>query len=379
MTANHKTVYINGLTSLRGIAALVVLWSHARGYFFRPWPEWIDFCVTYTPLRLLLDTGMAINLFFVLSGFVLSINMFSREKNFRIDTYAIYRIIRICFPFWAILIFSYFAHEYLHVVYNIDPFSYADELWAKEITWKDFANEASFFKLNYPFYLVPQAWTLAIELKLSLLVPLLVYFAARSNFELLIFTLFCVIIFKLPHYVFNFCCGVFVAKYYSDIKVYISNCSIYKIIALIVAGSYISAIPGLLHINFFENIYLGVSTHAIGAMLILIAALGCEKILMLPVLQFIGKISYSLYLSHMLIFWIAAPRFIAILNQLHTHATVTKLLTFIFITTSALAFATVFYYFVEKPLLSLGKKILAFYEQFISNKQLKKGLAHHAF
>lgn len=87
------------LDALRGIAAVIVMLYH----FFRLWvgtphARWIERLFTATPLRLLVAGRAAVVLFFVLSGFVLSLpRLQGVERGYR--PYLLKRVCRIYLPY----------------------------------------------------------------------------------------------------------------------------------------------------------------------------------------------------------------------------------------------------------------------------------------
>lgn len=369
----QNKVQVNSLTSLRGIAALVVLWAHTSGYYVRP--EWLDFLIAYTPIKLLLDSGVAVNLFFVLSGFVLSINFFGKNisnQNYEIETFFLSRIIRICFPYWLILALSWLAYHYLFLPIETTPASQAYKLWQPTVDSKQFLLDALMFKANNAFFFIPQAWTLAIELKISLLMPLFIFIARRGLFALWVFTLSLVLIFKLPHYVFNFCFGVMLAYYYEELVITVAKLSLISKLLIVIVSSYICSIPALLKLNYHEYIYLGVFTHAVGSSGLLIAALSFKRILETPLLMRLGTISYSLYLTHMLVIWLITPRFVFMLNSFEINNGLIKLYLFIFTTIVSLLVANITYIFIEAPSLRLGRLLLNICSSIMSAKYISK-------
>lgn len=104
-----------GLDSLRGLAALIVVLSHAllllpalgnaakSGHSNSPLE--ISWWLAYTPLALLYSGGIAVYVFFILSGFVLSL---PSSKRLLVDWAAYYprRLIRLYFPVIGSVIFS---------------------------------------------------------------------------------------------------------------------------------------------------------------------------------------------------------------------------------------------------------------------------------
>ncbi|WP_066293164.1 acyltransferase family protein [Arthrobacter sp. B6] len=112
MPANSRYTSLDGL---RGVAALVVLVSHCclaspllalavdsngQGEF-----EPLVFWMTFTPLHLMWAGQEAVFVFFILSGFVLTLPFF-RPSQPRWATYYAKRAIRIYLPVWASLIFA---------------------------------------------------------------------------------------------------------------------------------------------------------------------------------------------------------------------------------------------------------------------------------
>lgn len=102
----NKPIREAALDALRGIAALIVVFSHLAilwtyPYINRPYTDSPDLNNVYansfaifdvTPLRILIAGHQAVIVFFVLSGFALTC-MLSNKKNY--ITYIIARIIRL--------------------------------------------------------------------------------------------------------------------------------------------------------------------------------------------------------------------------------------------------------------------------------------------
>lgn len=71
---------IGQLDSIRGIAAFCVLFSHLYSVLKGVLPTTISFLFTLTPFKLFIAGHSAVILFFVLSGFVLSIPILEKRK-----------------------------------------------------------------------------------------------------------------------------------------------------------------------------------------------------------------------------------------------------------------------------------------------------------
>lgn len=99
---------LTALDGLRGVAALVVVVYHTlrldegfRHGIFRYQPEGpLSSALTITPLRALVDGTLAVWIFFVLSGYVLS-RRFWRGQRTDWGSYAVRRAIRLYVPLWG--------------------------------------------------------------------------------------------------------------------------------------------------------------------------------------------------------------------------------------------------------------------------------------
>lgn len=102
------------MDSVRGLASMVVVWSHfVLGFGLPGILEGME----NTPLHIFWDGFASVSMFFVLSGFVLSYKHFNpgiatetAEFNFRvIMAFYIKRIFRICLPFVFFLFVSFLS------------------------------------------------------------------------------------------------------------------------------------------------------------------------------------------------------------------------------------------------------------------------------
>jgi peptidoglycan/LPS O-acetylase OafA/YrhL len=112
-----------GLDGLRGVAALVVLTSHLfvasvpalADAAVRPGSEHasaLEWVLIYTPLHVVWGGNQAVTVFFVLSGYVLSLPV-ARGGSFRPGSYYPSRALRLYVPVWGALCLAAVAHMLL--------------------------------------------------------------------------------------------------------------------------------------------------------------------------------------------------------------------------------------------------------------------------
>ena len=175
---------IGALDSVRGVAALIVVVHHClltqpafSDYFFSRWrtghsslTEWLMF---ETPLRLLWNGAEAVTLFYVLSGLVLSLPWFAgRPPRYR--DYAIRRLCRLYLPYAAAVGLSAVLAVWLHPVAAVAGLSdWVNTMnWTKEVTPAVLIDHA--VMLGHRNMLDGVVHTLIWEVRVSLLFPLLV-------------------------------------------------------------------------------------------------------------------------------------------------------------------------------------------------------------
>lgn len=156
------------LDALRGLAAVTVVAHHTRLVEHGLTPPWY--------LAPFFAGSQAVVLFFVLSGFVLSLpHLQGRSQPYRI--YAIRRITRIYLPFavaaaLSILISWPFHKEAL----SLSP--WFQDQWRCAITWQSVVAQMCMWPTNC---FNTALWSLWFELQLSLLMPLIMKLMLRCN------------------------------------------------------------------------------------------------------------------------------------------------------------------------------------------------------
>jgi peptidoglycan/LPS O-acetylase OafA/YrhL len=186
--------------AIRGLAALVVVvyhiitgfWPailHREGSHWQATPLWLRALVRF-PGKFLWDGGMAVTVFFVLSGFVLSLSFFQKGSSRSLGSAALRRYPRLMFPVAASILLTFLlmvtgaicnrsAGEYIHHVQGItyDPtssqgesnhwlmnwYNFTPNFWSalRESVWGAFTGLASYNLV---------LWTMPIELTYSFLV-----------------------------------------------------------------------------------------------------------------------------------------------------------------------------------------------------------------
>lgn len=351
------------LDSMRGQAALAVVWVHFFGVFGLGYFRAID----KTPLHVFWNGSAAVAFFFVLSGFVLSIRSFQRpdERNSLPGFYAA-RAIRICMPYSGILIISKLCHDHLRRDFvTMPPMSrWATNLWrpAEGSSWLETLAGVPLITPGTEHEFVPQAWTLTIELQLAILIPAFVLVAKRSSVWLVALTAILYWLFDLPVFAANFVFGVLIAKHHAEVERFVSALSRAAYIACGVVAIY------LYNFKVWPKDYKAVAFKAasdglwlviaVGAAMLLAMILGrpsVQRVLMAAPLRFLGRISYSLYLVHLLVLIQFVPLLLVWINEAGIRGTNALALLFPSATAICLAFAYAFHRCVEEPFHALAR------------------------
>ncbi|MEM5631476.1 acyltransferase family protein [Bacillus toyonensis] len=124
---------IKELDSIRGLAALTVVFGH----FCLMLPS-LPNSIKFSPLRFLWAGGEAVIVFYVLSGFVLSMALYHSKTNYW--GYLIKRFVRIYIPyyFWIIITFALFILFSPYEVAGLRDWFY--DRWQGSITKIDIIN-----------------------------------------------------------------------------------------------------------------------------------------------------------------------------------------------------------------------------------------------
>ncbi|PYD48324.1 acyltransferase [Novacetimonas pomaceti] len=327
------------LDAVRGIAALVVVIFH----FWLIMPdEWktqavrfpmlmghsfnLETLFHFTPLRLLISGSGAVGLFFVLSGYVLSLSI-SRYGMASYERFVVRRICRIYLPFAVVILFS----ALMLVLVKKGPLTGVSE-WFATGPWSVYPTEQVVMGHLLMTGTVPllsldsPAWSLIIEMRVSLVFPILfvlmekyrertiaavivMYFAASmflngmgenpptTFMHSLIFTL---------EYLPLFVVGILFFQFRENIRVFYGSSpavirNVVLPLAIILLG--VPAIGPENAVGVVRNLIWLVCT-TIGSVAAICVALHNERIcryLQKSHMQGLGHISYSLYLSHLVV------------------------------------------------------------------------------
>jgi peptidoglycan/LPS O-acetylase OafA/YrhL len=178
---------LHSLDGLRGIAALVVLFHHslltvptlAAAYFpdaEKAAPGSWEWFLTYTPLHALWMGSEAVDLFFILSGIVLVLPVL-RSRGHSWAAYYPRRLIRLYGPVWVAVLFG-IVTILLVPRYDVPAFG----PWMESLP-NAYSLRGLFKDTTLVFGIsgrISPLWSLRWEIVFSLLLPLYVWFAARA-------------------------------------------------------------------------------------------------------------------------------------------------------------------------------------------------------
>jgi peptidoglycan/LPS O-acetylase OafA/YrhL len=343
------------LDSIRGLAALVVLIGHIAGAF--AWPNWARH------FFVLFDGRVAVTMFFVLSGFVLARPYIGEAadppKRFLWVNFLTRRVTRIWLPWVAMFWISWLAREFLPRDFLTAP---AMTGWAREF-WTGPLNAMAilkqhFYSLHDPAtLLMPQDWSLRMELQGSALIPIFVWLFRRNAWLALALGVLIAIVRPTGYYMLTFAAGVLLAGYRNQIYRFFASKALpiqfgLLVVAFILIETRAIAGPPKHTDRFVWNF------GTLGCSLFLALALGSGQLQWLlsrKPLVFLGRISYSLYLIQFVVILSVLPPLMHSLNALGlVEPNVTLAIVMFAGIATTVAISSVLHRYIEQPCIDFG-------------------------
>ncbi|KSU60391.1 hypothetical protein AS034_16240 [[Bacillus] enclensis] len=336
---------IQSLDSLRGIAAFVVIIFHVLlsfSLFYKAdknfeYGNVIAKIFNETPLHMIWGGNEAVLLFFVLSGFVLAIP-FQIGKQGSYKNFIIKRFVRIYIPYIAVMTLSVVLMVSLYEYKDATGLSEAYEnRWNHDVTWR--AILAYIFMINYDTANVNGVvWTLYHEMRVSLIFPLLMVPLLKLKPIKALMVLSAGVIFSLiitispflllgrsdltliirdfgftAYYSVFFILGAFISTYRRVIVEWTSAQSEkFRLLMFVVSIFLINGkwVVNIIPIKSTLLLYSPLSGIGIGILFIVVLSSPlANRLLTVKPLLFLGKISYSLYLTHVLVIMLTTIAF----------------------------------------------------------------------
>lgn len=362
---------INSAESIRGLACMAVVFSHMSLIYF-PFLHNFDNressenlivnALHHSPFGFLFSGTAAVYVFFVLSGFVLSYAILSKQNvNEKILSMAIKRYPRLGIPALISCILIYFVLYLLDV--DKSQVSYWIQNYGKASTFLNALYEGTvgafiFGESSLNFVL----WTMQVELLASLGLFALLY-AYNNSSKYIFFTLSLIIPFlfapisvKLFLGMFSFIGGMYLYLYGKKIPTFLTIPSL--ILGLYFAGIHLtsasySMITSVLGKNSYQLL------NFMSGFLIVFGVLFNERVSNLldnKALVLLGKLSFSIYLIHVICLYAISIPLFNILNE-YLGYNLAAILASIFSIVLMLLFANYYSKYVDDLSIKVANKI----------------------
>jgi peptidoglycan/LPS O-acetylase OafA/YrhL len=358
------------LDSARGLAALSVMTWH----FFTAFLNYRQNAfINFSPFHLFWYGEADVVFFFIHSGFILTYSYMKDKPTLKPANYLrflIERIFRIYPLFLFVLVLSFLLQHY---VFTPAPGQFVSNhiqtFWRGNYSFRDLTNQAILIvrasdvdKLR----LIPQDWTLAVELTVGFLIPFAAFLSKKLKY---LYWPVIIIAIKLLHfdsYLFEFAVGIFLYYRWPRITEIWAGLNMFHKFALtglaIACHScffYFGSLYNSDQVLFRPGVdRLFVIAGSALLFAIAISSSRLQKFLNHEIFVRLGRICYSLYLVHMLLLicwgenlmqWlhrlIQAPNIVYLLAGYLVYLGVTFLI------------SSLTYSWIEKPFNRLGKKI----------------------
>jgi len=362
-------LYLNHLDSVRGFAILTTVWVHFCGDFHG---ETKAATILWgTPFSFLIEGNGALSMFFVISGLVLSLRYFlvtsPQEKYLNLANFYITRFFRIIPLLFFILGLSFMAYLWLYERIDTNPpiSDFTFNWWkpARHTTVWSFIKQGLLLFPDTRPVLIPQSWVIKDFLQMYLIFPFLLLIGKKSTSLLTVFVVLMVTVFDVSNFIVNFYLGILLAKHYRQLLSWYRQCHWFFKAFIFSLGYFLYTyhhpmIDIDLGLNRMQKFYVS----AFGSALLLVCLEGSERAKQFfsnPRLRFLGKISYSLYLTQFLIFMVITPWVILSLNKVGFVEEVAFCMALVVTTLICIVFSYVTWQLVERPSLAFGRWLIA--------------------
>ena len=341
----------------------------------RPWGDSAIRALYYLPVRFLWDGEAVVILFFVLSGFVLSLPYYAAH-DLPYGRYLVRRFFRIYIPYIVAIAVGLILRSLVDRG-PVEGFPPAiGRTWSAPITSKTIVDHLLLI-YRTDQTIDPVTWSLTAEMRRSIVFPLLMVIVLRTNAAVALAlgfatsrvglllhrllterTSWSTDVFLSSQYVIPFVIGALVAKHRVDLIDRLVRARPIGRIAWLALGfgiyNYFSFIEVLIRrVVTIESPLIRITCLSIGSATLIVWALGSPAVssaLKTTPARFLGRVSYSLYLYHLLILTtlmrIASGR-------------VSPWVVDVLAIGASLLVAPIAYRFVEAPATAMGRRLTA--------------------
>ncbi len=370
--AGRKPARFIELDALRGLAALLVVLHHLRLL----WET--DAESTSRGLRRLLSSlnpagNASVILFFVLSGFVLSLPAISGRPQSYL-TFVIRRVFRIYVPYLVALATAVAGAYWLHGIITGSVWFHA--MWSEPVDWRLVLQHVLFIGAYNTAQFDNPIWSLVHEMRISLIFPLLcaVVLRLKSKWSFavgLAMSAFAGLLQKPPlmvewptavtvHYAGLFVFGITLARERNYLGAWFLRRP-GRFIAVLIGltmpflallwldsyGSSKSIETVLPHASNYIRDWI-IALCAGGLMIVSISSAACKRVLSWAPIHFLGEVSYSLYLWHVIVL-------LYCVHLLYGKIPLPAILLLVLVLSLAVSWCS--YHWIEKPSMELGRKL----------------------
>ena len=370
-TGLTKTGRIAPLDSLRGLAALIVVFHHCLVTSPRFWSVYQHPADTpmmrllgNTPLHLLWGGPEFVLVFFTLSGFVLSLPFWA-GKPLTYKQFVIRRVLRIYPPYLAAVTIGMILMSLLSHGPLTGLSAWTTQFWSRPLDWKTVADHVFLMASAGDNYIDTPVWSLVVEMHISLLFPLLILALMQSE------TLTLAMAFALAllgdwgvqqdpgnhihpfltsfatsaSFLWLFVIGAMMARHRQALTAFAKRTPVVLQI-LFLAGALVS-LNAIWQFGAGES-YRFLEQAGAVALVACAAYMGwVQRLLDVAPLRWLGKISYSLYLIHFVVLF-------AVLYAFRPEVTLLRLV--IAVPLLSIAAAALLHRFVEVPSIAWGHR-----------------------
>ena len=368
------------LDSIRGLAALTVVLGHYYNVYrsseiVKISTENVNFLIAsiikFSPLHLFWAGHEAVILFFILSGFVLSLPYYGSRHEPSYTTYIVKRFLRIYVPYIVAISFS----ALLRIVFSeggIPELTYwFNVIWVEPITMENIINHILLIGDYNTGTFNGVTWSLVHEMRISLVFPFVVLFLKKINsfyavaiaFGLSWLSFYFIDYYRIGninnifyslHYLSYFMIGSTLSKHRDKIATFYCSKKSYIKSAIVLIAIFLYTYKWSFFYNIKEihSVFINDWIICLGASSIIGITLSSgliSNLLRNNSVTFLGKISYSLYLYHV------AVQF-TFIYLLYSKIPLLLILFLSLAVTLIISFLS--YKFIELPSINLGRKIV---------------------